>query len=77
MIRLSQDIANEPEWRLNDAFTGRSPNTEYVGGRRSIRMSTRSFVIVSIIVALLAAAAIWMHRPQAARSMRAVLHGGR
>jgi len=40
-------------------------------------MSTRSFIIVSITVAMLAAAAIWMHRPQAARSVRAVLHGGR
>jgi len=40
-------------------------------------MSSRSFIILSIIVALLAAAAVWMHRPQAAHAVRSALHGSR
>jgi hypothetical protein len=37
----------------------------------------RSFIILAIVVAILAAAAVWIHHPQAARSLLPALHGGR
>ena len=40
-------------------------------------MSARSLIILSVIVALLAAAAFWMHRPHAARAALSVVHGSR